>query len=162
MDKKRYKVVVVSDSHGLSGLLDQIVKDNPDADLFIHCGDLEENPLDFNRWLFVRGNNDFFPGDTMPMERTIKVGEHRIYVAHSHRVSFVNREEQLVRIARSYGCDIVCFGHTHCSMIKRMHDVLLVNPGSLWSSRDGKEPSYAILYLEGMQVEAELRFESEW
>lgn len=162
MDQKKYKVVVVSDSHGVPGILEMIVQANPDADLFIHCGDLEDNPLDYPEWVFVRGNNDFFPTPTMPMERIVRVGEHRIYVTHSHRISYSGREKQLVRIAREHNCDIVCFGHTHCSLIERDHEVLLVNPGSVWSSRDSRLPSYAILYLQGFQVEAELVFEDAW
>lgn len=60
MDKKRYKVVVVSDSHGTSQLVKDIEMWNADADLFIHCGDLEDDPNLFDKWIFVRGNNDFF------------------------------------------------------------------------------------------------------
>ncbi len=162
MDKKRYKVAVVSDSHGTSQLVKDIEMWNADADLFIHCGDLEDDPNLFDKWIFVRGNNDFFPGGNMKDERIIRIGEHRIYVTHSHRCSYAGRERQLSRIALQNGCDIVCFGHTHCSEICRENGVLLVNPGSTWSPRDGKEPSYAILYLEGLQTEAELVFEPDW
>lgn len=162
MDQKKYKVVVVSDSHGTSNLVSEIERWNPDADLYVHCGDLEDNPALFDNWLFARGNNDFFSAGNMKEQQVIRVGEHRLLVVHSHRCSYMNREMDLVRMAQENDCDIVCFGHTHCSMIKRVHGVLLVNPGSTWSPRDGKEPSYAVLTLEGPQAEAELVFESQW
>ena len=162
MDERKYKLVVVSDSHGTSQLVNKIEQWNKDADLFIHCGDLEDDPALFDHWIFARGNNDFFPAVNMKDQQIIKVGEHRLMVVHSHRCSYMNRENELVRMAQQNECDIVCFGHTHCSMIKRIHGVLLINPGSTWSPRDGKEPSYAILTLQEMQAEAELIFENDW
>ena len=39
------KIVVVSDSHGRNDILNAIREKHPDAGLFIHCGDLEDDPM---------------------------------------------------------------------------------------------------------------------
>ena len=36
------KIIVVSDSHGKQGILEQIVEKHPDADAYLHCGDIED------------------------------------------------------------------------------------------------------------------------
>ncbi len=107
MDQKKYKVVVVSDSHGTSNLVSEIERWNPDADLYVHCGDLEDNPALFDNWIFARGNNDFFSAGNMKEQQVIRVGEHRLLVVHSHRCSYMNREMDLVRMAQENDCDIV-------------------------------------------------------
>lgn len=60
MDKKRYKIVVVSDSHGTSQLVKDIEMWNADADLFIHCGDLEDDPNLFDKWISCAATTIFF------------------------------------------------------------------------------------------------------
>ena len=52
------KIVVVSDSHGRNDILNAIREKHPDAGLFIHCGDLEADPMFFPGYIVVRGNND--------------------------------------------------------------------------------------------------------
>ena len=52
------KIVVVSDSHGRNDILNVIREKHPDAGLFIHCGDLESDPMFYPGYIFVRGNND--------------------------------------------------------------------------------------------------------
>lgn len=154
------KIVVVSDSHGRNELLYEIQNKNKDADLFIHCGDLEGDPLDYPGYIMVRGNNDYF-GD-FENERIIPCGKHKIYVTHSHRFSYFQRGEQMARRAYELGCDIVCYGHTHVARKENVDGILEVNPGSLAHSRDGRDVSYAILYLNQDQIDVEFKFRSEW
>ncbi|MCS6131033.1 YfcE family phosphodiesterase [Clostridium botulinum] len=49
--------------------------------------------------------------------------------------------------------DIVFLGHTHYSMYKKLHNVIVVNPGSCGQPRDGKLPSYAIWETTTNEVE---------
>ena len=67
-----------------------------------------------------------------------------------------------MRLASEYGCDIVCYGHTHISKIKQLDNILLINPGSARFPRDGKSPSYAILNIEDDIVDAEIVFQEDW
>ncbi|MFV0381393.1 MAG: metallophosphoesterase family protein [Breznakia sp.] len=151
------KIVVVSDSHGLKDCLDDILALHSDASYFLHCGDI---CLDFDdmfpQFKIVCGNNDYF--DSYPEEMLMEVGGHRILMLHSHRVSFYHREAHLVEKAKENNCDIVCFGHTHIAVHKIVDGIHVLNPGSLYRARDGRGPSYAILYLEGDQVRVEFIF----
>ena len=54
------KFVVVSDSHGRNDILNVIREKHPDAGLFIHCGDLEDDPMFYPGYIVVRGNNDYY------------------------------------------------------------------------------------------------------
>ncbi|MCF0106085.1 MAG: metallophosphoesterase [Holdemanella sp.] len=154
------KIIVVSDTHSNNEILTRIEKKHSDAALFIHCGDLEDDPIEYPNWYFVRGNNDYFGG--FLKERIMLAGDHRIYVTHSHKCPYYARKEALLREALKRGCDIVLYGHTHCSDIYEKNGILFINPGSTWHSRNGKPPSYAILTLDGLSRKAEIVYEPEW
>ena len=48
----------------------------------------------------------------------------------------------------------------HLDVYKRqvVDGVHVLNPGSLWRSRDGRGPSYAVVELEGDNVDVEFKF----
>lgn len=150
------KIVVVSDSHGRDDALEYVLNQHPDADAYIHCGDIEAEEGLFPNLITVRGNNDLFCN--YPDERIVKAGVHRIFVVHSHQFVYSKRSEKMAEAAKERGCDIVCYGHTHIAKDEVVDDIRLINPGSLWRSRDGKEPSYAILYLEDNNIDVEFKF----
>lgn len=149
------KVIVVSDTHGNNDCLFALQEKYADADAFIHCGDLEDDPRDFPGWVFVRGNNDYFGG--FKDSRIVYLDNgHKIFMVHSHRCSYSYRKEALLHDALVNQCDIVCYGHTHVSDIDQMDKVTLINPGSFWYPRDGKPGSYAILETKGKEVHAQI------
>lgn len=154
------RIIVASDTHYRNDILDELINKYKDADLFIHCGDLEDDPQWYPQWIFVRGNNDYFVG--FEDERIIEVQGHRILVLHSHRCSFLNREETLVSMAYDNGCDIVLYGHTHVSKMTWKNGIFLMNPGSTTSPRDGKTPSYGILTIDGAHVEGQIVHREDW
>jgi len=140
------KIVVVSDSHRKIEVLKQIVNANPDADIFLHCGDIELPPDYFPQFVVVGGNNDYF--GEYPDEKVITVGKHKILMTHSHQYLFHTRVEQLVKKAKRLGCSIVCFGHTHVFLYSQVEDVHVLNPGSCSYPRDMKGPCYAVIEIE--------------
>lgn len=150
------KVIIVSDSHGKAGILEEIVNKNPNADAYLHCGDIEDNPEEYPMYQMVNGNNDFYYD--LPTERIIHVGSHKIYMTHGHLLSFRKRHEDLVRRAKEHGCDIACYGHSHVAVLEQLDGVLIINPGSVWRSRDSRGPSYAILEIDGDQTRAHIEF----
>lgn len=155
------EIIIASDSHGRSDLLQKLEEAYPHADLFLHCGDLEDNPGQFHNWVFVRGNNDW-TGE-MPDSRRLTVGGHHIFMTHSDHFRYSNREAALAQQAKKEGCDIALYGHTHCSAIEEVNGVLEINPGSLWLPRDGNLPSYARLILsDDGKAEAEIIFQDAW
>ncbi|MEG0239311.1 MAG: metallophosphoesterase [Anaerorhabdus sp.] len=145
------KIVVISDNHGRVEPLRDILNMHQDAEAFIHCGDSELPAEYLSGYAAVRGNNDFF-GD-LPDFKVLELGEHRILVAHGHRLMFLDNRELLINKAKSCNCDIVCFGHTHIFECRKMDGIYLINPGSISRNRDGSTPSYAILTIEGSVVD---------
>ena len=155
------KVIVVSDSHGRNNLLFELQEKYKDADAFIHCGDLEDDPRLFPGWVFVRGNNDYF-GDFVNERIVYLDNGHKIFMTHSHRCTYAYRKDSLYQKALTNQCDIVCYGHTHVSDITWKDNVLLLNPGSLWLPRDGNPPSFAILETKGSKIDVKIIFEPDW
>lgn len=158
------KIVLASDSHGRPGILEQIQSWEPDADVFLHCGDLCDEPEYYPEWLFVRGNNDYYASPRrMPDFRVLNLGGHKVYITHSHHCSYYNRSRDLANLAQENGCDVVCFGHTHVGCEDMEDGILLVNPGSCWMSRDGRPASYVVMDLTPGQMPAvTFKFETEW
>lgn len=150
------KIIVVSDSHGRNDRLAMIAKQYPDADAFLHCGDIEGDEYDAEPYLVVEGNNDYF--GEFPSERILPFQGHRILLIHSHRFSYRRRDEQMIEYAKERGCDIVCYGHTHVADYRKVDGVVLLNPGSLKYSRDGRDLSYAVLTIDEKGVNAEIIF----
>lgn len=150
------KVVIVSDSHGKKGILDEIVKCNPDADAFLHCGDIEEDTEAYPMYLFVNGNNDYL--FDLPNEIVVSFEKHRIYMTHGHMLSFRKRHEDLVKKAKENNCNIACYGHSHVAVLEKRDGVMIINPGSLWRSRDARGPSYAILDVDGDHAQVHIEF----
>lgn len=150
------KIVVVSDSHGKDERLDEILQLEQDADCFIHCGDIESPEDAYPMYRTVKGNNDYFY--EYPDQLILPFANHRILVMHGNQFPYTRRMERMAMYAQEQSCDIFCYGHTHVAAIEQTEGVLLLNPGSLWRSRDGRGPSYAILTITDEQVKAEIKF----
>lgn len=150
------KIVVVSDSHGKAGILEQILQQHKDADAFLHCGDIEAEPDIYPQYITVQGNNDLYYD--YPDHRMLTLGGHRILIAHGHQFLYAQRNMRIASKAIELKCDIVCTGHTHVAMHEVVNGIHIINPGSLWRSRDGRGPSYAIMTLEQGGVDVEFCF----
>lgn len=155
------EIIAASDTHGNNGYLEELEKCYPRADLYVHCGDLEDYASRYPDWIFVRGNNDW---DTnMPLERIVTIAGVRIYLCHSHMFSYYNREQQLAAVAKENDCKMVIFGHTHIPMVKKVDGIILINPGSMTFPRDGKPPCYAKIIIEDDgKIRASLIHAPDW
>lgn len=151
------KIVIVSDSHTLTKPLDMILEKHEDADYFLHCGDICLPPDEYPRFITVAGNNDYYD---YPLELTLNLGKHRLIMFHSHLISYFKREERMIELAKKNDCDIVCYGHTHVAYYEVKAGIHILNPGSLYHARDGRPPSYAILYIndETGAIKVEFKF----
>lgn len=149
------KVIVMSDSHGKNSAIDKVLEKHSDADLFIHCGDIETDEHVYPNISIVAGNNDIYYD--YPDMLKLKVGNHRLLVMHGNQSYFQNRLQFLSKKAIEEHCDIVCYGHTHVAAIDDCNGIKCINPGSLWHSRDGRSPSYVILTLDD-KINVELVF----
>ena len=146
------KLIVMSDSHGYHERIFEVMQAHPDADAYLHCGDIELEDGIIPNLITVLGNNDLFYD--YPSERILTLNGHRIFMTHGHRFSYVNRLEDLAKFAIQQDCDVVLYGHTHVAAHDICNGIHLINPGSLYRSRDGRGPSYAIVTLDqGIDVE---------
>jgi putative phosphoesterase len=58
--------------------------------------------------------------------------------------------------AEELNCDAALFGHTHVSSLEASGRCLLLNPGSASVPRNCQKPSFALLMLNGNDVNAKI------
>ena len=153
------KIVAASDSHGRD-ILDDIVRWEPDADLYLHCGDLEDDPRRYPQWLFVKGNNDWMYD--MSLTREIPFQGLHIYLCHGHTFPYSCRQQAIAREAEEEHCTLALYGHTHVHDDRQIGSVRPVNPGSCWISRDGRPVSYAVITAEDGYILVKFKYEDQW
>lgn len=153
------KIIVVSDSHMHYGALEEVIKLQKTADMFIHLGDGERDykhllrayPKLAPRFHYIRGNCDYDP--EYPITEVIDLNfGHRIFATHGHRLQIYSSPGTLAKLAQDNGCDIALYGHTHISQNIYYSGIYICNPGSLARPRDGKKPSYAVLDVSAAGV----------
>ncbi|MET3196304.1 putative phosphoesterase [Bacillus sp. OAE603] len=144
------KALILSDSHGLTELLEVISKRHrEDVDLMIHCGDseLELDAKELQGFHVVRGNCDFrgeFPEEFIHQENDVK-----IYATHGHLYGIKQTLQKLHYRCRELGATIACFGHSHMLGAEVIDGILFINPGSILLPRMRKEKTYAIIDTDG-------------
>lgn len=150
-------IIIVSDSHGKNSRLEEMLAMYPNADMYLHCGDIETDEDAYPQFITVCGNNDY--SYMYPDHRVVEAKSHRILIIHGNQSLYTRRLKKLASYAQSLGCDIVCYGHSHVADLQTIDGVMLINPGSLWRSRDGRGPSYAIMDInEEGNVHVEIKF----
>lgn len=75
----------------------------------------------------VEGNNDDY--GEYPKNLILPIGEHKIFLTHGHLDMMFGRYEMIAKKAKSFGCDIACFGDTHIPFAKVIDGVTCLNPG---------------------------------
>lgn len=141
------KVLVVSDSHGLTRELEVLRERHlNEVDLMIHCGDSElmVDDKEISGYLTVMGNCDF---GGYPLETTTEIAGRRFFITHGHRYSVKSSLMNLKYKAAEVGADIVCFGHSHVLGVEVIGGTLFLNPGSIRMPRERFEKTYVILEL---------------
>ncbi len=141
------RILFVSDSHGdCSGIklaAERLMLAAP-LDAALHLGDGAADFVSLTAWFQrrnpniilqgVRGNCDFSGG--MPEEAEVSLGGVRIFMTHGHRFYVKSSLDWLDEEAKSRGCAIALFGHTHQSAME-IKRTLLLNPGSVSDGRFG-------------------------
>ncbi len=152
------RIIVISDTHGLTCSIEDVFLRNKDADLFIHLGDgerdldsfLSENPAYTNKTIHVAGNCDW--GSLSPGFEIIPAGGHKIFATHGHLFAVKNDLEIIKRNAKENGCDIVLYGHTHVRYNKFEDGLYIMNPGSASCPHDGKRRSFGHIDISSAGV----------
>jgi uncharacterized protein len=147
------KVLVVSDSHGLTKEL-EVLRDRHlnEVDLMIHCGDSELEPDNkaMSGYLTVMGNCDF--GGGYPLETTTEIAGRKFFITHGHKYSVKTSLMNLKYKASEVGADIACFGHSHILGAEVIGDTLFLNPGSIRMPRERSDKTYVILDLSDESI----------
>jgi uncharacterized protein len=144
----KMKVLIVSDSHGLTQELEEIKKrHSEEVDAFIHCGDSELPPhsSELQNFLYVRGNCDF--SKEFPLERIEDISGIRFFITHGHRYNVKMTLMNLYYRAQEINAKIVCFGHSHIAGAESINGTLFINPGSIYLPRMRKEKTYVLLEI---------------
>jgi uncharacterized protein len=145
------KIVVVSDNHGLTAELNEILTIHQDSDLFIHCGDSEfkiNHPL-FDSYQAVKGNCDF--REFKEVDHAIIEGK-KVLWTHGHHHGVKGSLNTLYALSLEEGADLVCFGHTHRPMVSLIGNVTFFNPGSIEGNRPIQTKTYGVIHIEDGKI----------
>ncbi|MFJ8458160.1 metallophosphoesterase [Lysinibacillus xylanilyticus] len=147
------QILVMSDTHGDSDVIEKVRGFYPKVDTFIHCGDSE---LPFSHKALdgmkkVRGNCDI--DQAFPDEAVFDIKDVTVFLTHGHLFNVKTSILSLSYRAKEVEAQIVCFGHSHILAAEMIEDVLFLNPGSLLKPRGRKEKSFALVEIEDTYFE---------
>jgi putative phosphoesterase len=142
------RILVISDSHKRSDLIEKALYAQPTATHVFFLGDNVrdvEAIADYHTdriFHIVTGNCD---GDTMyPVTELCTVGGVKIIYTHGHHHSVKYTTAPLLEAAKKAGAKIALYGHTHIAKTEYTDGIYIVNPGSISLSREGAN-SYAVI-----------------
>ena len=134
------KILIISDTHGDTEKIKEIVSKHNDVDIILHAGDSQLPPYMTENMLTVKGNCDYYD---YPVYRDLNIEGFKIHIEHGHRIHIT---DSMYLDNNDY--DIVIFGHTHIlKTFKNVNGKHFFNPGSLTRPRDSDKGSYIILKL---------------
>lgn len=139
------RLLVVSDSHGRSGNLFEIIERHiKDANMIICLGDCNDGDDFENAELFfgdkirikrVAGNTDWY--STKPTVDFVNAGGKRVMFCHGHTFHVKMGTYDIMSEASRQKTDIVLFGHTHTPYRDYVDGVHYLNPGAVCDGKYG-------------------------
>ena len=151
------KVALLSDTHGF--LRSEVLERISDVDRIVHAGDIGPPELlaeleAVAPVLAVWGNTDGFDiRERVPEVAADTFDGQRIVVLHGHQLGSPTPEAVA---AEHLDADLVVFGHTHRPVIRRVGEVLAVNPGSCGQRRFNIPPTLVLARIGNEGIETEL------
>ena len=145
------RIVVISDSHGRTNVIDKILFSQKEAKHVFFLGDNVRDIEDFEflypdkSFYVVAGNCDY--GLFSPTTGIKEIEGVKIFYTHGHTFSVKSTTEHLLKTAKQNECKIALYGHTHIADTVYEDGVYLVNPGAVSHPRSGS-PSYAVIDIE--------------
>ena len=142
------RLLVISDTHKNSFIIDRIIRNQPEATHIFFLGDvvsdIEDLQKEYKDRIFhiVRGNCDGFC--SYPDYDIIKLENQNILYTHGHNFSVKYGKTRLLEFAKNCGCSVALYGHTHIPIVTYEDEVYIVNPGSPSRPRESR-PSYAVI-----------------
>ena len=139
------KLLIVSDSHGNSAALDELLKKYPNMDLYLHAGDLECDEQSIRPFDCVKGNCDHY--SRLPERRIIHTPIGYLLMQH---LPYMPND-----IMKEYNVKIFIHGHTHRRKFEKKDDLYIINPGAISYPRDEYDLSYAILTITSDNIDVQ-------
>ncbi len=127
------KLLIISDTHGNKKGLELLLPLIAENDYVVHLGDgvgdMREIFRQYPDKVYgVAGNCDIF--SPYPLEGVVEVESLKIFCCHGHKYGVKRDLSALAEEAKSRGCDIALYGHTHSAQITKIDGVTLINPGT--------------------------------
>ncbi|WP_018130994.1 metallophosphoesterase [Effusibacillus pohliae] len=147
------KICVISDSHGRTDRIDQILRRHLEIDLLLHAGDHADDVADRRdvRCKAVCGNCDV--AGTAPDEQLLDLAGLRVLLTHGHLYKVKQTLLPLSYRAKETNAQLVIFGHSHVPVIVEEEGIVFLNPGSLSYPRGVVSvPTYAIVRIHSLDA----------
>ena len=153
------ELLIFSDSHGrVDGMRAALERQTrpPQAVCFLGDGLRDTERLTLGRAMLydVRGNCDLGMEADAPIDRTVTLAGHKLFLTHGHMHGVKSGLGALIAAAARMEADVVLFGHTHAPTLIELpagetvggttlaRPMYLFNPGSI-----GMGGSFGTLYL---------------
>lgn len=134
------RILVISDSHGDSSILNLLYLTYQNFDYYLDLGDSCLPHYMIEPFTSVKGNNDY--GLEYPPSRIIHTKYGNIYLEHGDH--YIDDEYIL-----SKDCLLFLSGHTHRRSLRKLDSThYALNPGSIAYPRDNKYGTYLIISLD--------------
>ena len=148
------RVVIVSDTHGRLGDLQEAVERSKPVDWVLHLGDVEGQQDEIAdivamagaKVAMVSGNNDVF--SSLRKELELVIGGVRIWMTHGHQYSVYQGIERIKNQGIMRSVDVVMYGHTHAPLLEidEENHITVLNPGSVSYPRQmGRQRTYIVM-----------------
>ncbi len=143
------RYLIISDTHGNKKMLKKVLEKNNDVDGVFFLGDgLSDFRTVMQGYLskveyVVNGNCDGM-GNGLP--KTIELLGYKILYVHGDIYAVKQGLEKLCNAAKTRGCEIALFGHTHKPLCATLNGIYLFNPGTLGMANE-KSHTYGIMEL---------------
>ncbi|MBO4384471.1 MAG: YfcE family phosphodiesterase [Clostridia bacterium] len=167
------RIGVISDTHGSYAAIAACVKAAGAVDGWFHLGDYASDAKRLAQMtglpvFSVLGNCDgFLPAacvedsfdskqKLISSERVVAVERARIFLCHGHHYDVDMGSWTLSYRAEELSAAAALYGHTHRPSLSAYGSVLLLNPGSPTFPRGMTKPGFAVLEVDGKDVNARL------
>ncbi len=130
------KVLIVSDSHGFTSKLREIIEKENDFDMLIHLGDGSNDICAVNELIAykpvhqIKGNCDL-SSYNLSLRFISYIDDLKFIACHGHSYNVKNDLSALFYAAKEYECRFAFYGHTHIPSYEEAENVILFNPGSV-------------------------------
>ena len=152
MNKNKYKIGVISDTHGK--MHPKVADVFRGVDHIIHAGDVCGEDIlqqleQIAPLIAVKGNMDVGELSTiLNTTESVQFGKALVYVLHISHMLDIEPDKK--------GFNVIITGHTHIPMIETKNNVLYLNPGSVTYPKHQNSPTVALLHVDEKDISAEI------